>query len=32
VGEIEASAPFGIASFRTRAGLRNIRVRQVPAE
>jgi sugar phosphate isomerase/epimerase len=32
VGEIEASAPFGIASFRTRAGLRKIRVRQVPAE
>jgi hypothetical protein len=28
-GEIEASAPFGIACFRTRAGLRNIRVREL---
>ena len=29
VGEIEASVPFGIATFRTRGALRNIRIRRL---
>lgn len=30
-GEIEESLPFGIASFRTRAALRDIKIRKLPA-